>query len=238
MSEQELKEKNGFQRQRSHDFDMEGEELNIGELIGVVKAQKLFIGIVMAVAFLLACVYIINLPPKFQTTALIQIDGNNSNMDGLLKNLDSSGGGASQIIFGGGSASPAQIESVLMTSRFILQPTIESLGLNINVEQHYFPFFGSYKARHHVGEGLAKPFMGFNSYSWGGEKITVKQFSLPNDYYDKQFKIKAGENGSYKLYSPDDKFILNGTVGKLATTSEFDATPGWNDIFYQCQPFR
>ena len=227
MSEHEFKDKTNSQQymHRHHDAGFEGEEIDISEIINVIKSQKIFIAIVMAISLFVACIYIINLAPKFQSTALIQIDNNSGGINDVLKSLDSSSSGSGGL-FGSNGASPAQIEKALITSRFILQPTIESLGLNIRVEQRYFPIFGAYIARHYKGDNVAKPLMNFTSYSWGGEKVAVTHFVIPEDYSDRQFKLKIGNNGSYKLYAPDGKFVLDGVVGKLSESPEFGAIPG------------
>lgn len=151
--------------------------------------------------------YTLTIQPQFQTSALLLMHSKqkNSNM------LD-------QFNFKSNSDSVLDLEEALIKTRYILEPVILQTNLNILASPHYFPYFGAWMARRYEGSGLAKPFLGFNSYAWGGEKIEVKQFNVSKEYIGQTFKLVVGKAGNYKLYSNEGKLVLIGEVGKQAVS--------------------
>lgn len=189
------------------------EELDIHELFLILKEHRIFVAIVILCCLLVASIYCLRIPPRYETSALIQVNNKSEGMGGMLEGLDSSISAAMGRTTG---ASPAQIESALIGSRFILEPTINKLGLDIHVTPHYFPIFGFYLAQHYEDDGIAKPLFGMTKYAWGGEVINVKQFKIPDNLTKKIFKIVTLTDGNYKLYDDSKKLLLVGHVGQLA----------------------
>ena len=153
--------------------------------------------------FFIAILYTFTLQPQYQTTSLIQIhaQSTNSNMLGKLGYKA-----------GGDSASDTQI--ALIRSRYILEPVTIQNNLNVSITPHYLPLIGKWKARLYHGNGVAKPFLWLKSYAWGGEKIEIKQFTVPRNYIGQPLRLVASENNSYQLYSADNHLLLSGKVGE------------------------
>lgn len=200
--------------------NMTSQELDFGEIIPLIRTNKILLFILMAVSLLISCVYILNTPPQYESTALIQVENRSNGMGNVLQDisLPFSSGIAS-------SASESQIEKALLSSRFILQPTIESLGLNITISPKYFPIFGASHASKHKGTDLSKPFLNFSKYASGGEKLTIRQLVVPNSFFNEKFTLKAGENRGYSLYSPDGDFVLKCSAGKLCESTLSSTIP-------------
>lgn len=202
--------------------EVENDEIQLGELIAILKSRKWFIVSVMAVVFIIACIYAINIPPKFEASALIQVDNKTEGMAQMLQNLDPS---ISSILGRSSGAMPSEIETALLSSRFILQPTIERLHLNITVRPNYFPIIGAWFAYHYQGEALAKPHWGLSRYSWGGEKIDIPRFEVPHLYLTREFKLEVGENGAYQLYAPSGELLISGKTGEVFESDTSSVVP-------------
>ncbi len=199
------------------------DQINISEMFSVVKAHIRFIIVVMLSVFVLAVIYAMRIPPRYQTSALIQIEQQQSSMTGLLNNLDTSSGGMGEF---GMTATPVNIESALIMSRFIIQPTVKNLGLNIQVSPHYFPIFGSFMAHRYNKPGVAKPFLGLSKYAWGGESVKIGEFEVPDTAVGERFKLKVLTRNSYELYSLKGQRILAGKIGQLAESAASGSVPG------------
>lgn len=188
------------------------DEIDLRELYLILKSQRYFIGLVMLVVLFLAGMYALTIPPNYETTALVQVD-NKTEGNAMLQGIDSTIGG---MMGRSSGAMISQIESALLSSRFILEPTIEKLGLSIHIAPNYFPIIGSRKAQNYDGESVAKPFLGMSQYAWGGENLVIKYFDAPREFIGKEFKLVAGEHGQFKLYNTKNKLIIEGVVGSEA----------------------
>lgn len=209
------------------------DELNtikISDMFDVVRAKKKFVLSIMFASFLLVVGYFLFTAPRYESSALVQVENGAEGMNQTLQSLDASLGGLAGSSAG---ALRSQIEAALIGTRFILQPTIESLGMNVKVEVNYFPLFGSVLARMYNGDGVASPWLGLSSYAWGGEKLVVKQFDVSQEFLNVPFRLVAAKGGGYKLYSPNGDFVLEGVTGKLAVSTEASAIP--NVSFFVAQ---
>jgi len=186
------------------------DEIDLSEILGTIWTHKVFILLVTFFAVFCAWVYTVIIPQEYEASSLIQIDSKSNAASGI-KSFDIPGemGGSLS------SASSSQIESALIKSRFVIQPAIEFLGLDIQVKPNSFPLLSKFFIHYHKNSKLAKPFWGMNKYVWGGESISVKQFKVPNNFLDQVFTIVAGANDTYQLYF-DHKLVLNGKVGENA----------------------
>ena len=103
----------------------------------------------------------------------------------------------------------------LIKSRFILEPVINNLGLNIHIQPHYFPIIGEWYARHH-SQSLASPLFGLTTYAWGGEHLQIGNLSVQPDHKS-QFTLEATGNNTYNLFDERHKLILHSKVGEQAS---------------------
>lgn len=187
------------------------DEIDLKELFLYFKDHRWFILTVTSIVFMLGIIMALRVPASYNSSALIQIEGqsSSSNMQQLLGSMGFELASKEQ-------ASVVDIESALINSRYILTPVIEKLGLNIVVSPHYYPIIGSFIS-HSPDKELSKPFFGLSKYAWGGEKIQLKKFEVDNFYESKRFVIRADGNDHYSLLFKGD-LILHGVVGKLAET--------------------
>ncbi len=182
------------------------DEINLGELFGILLEGKWLILVVTLCALGLGVAKVLIDSPVYQADGLLQIKENSKTMPGLALTgfLDND--------------TPVMAEIELLKSRMILGKVIENLHLDIKVSPSYFPLVGAAVARYFVGQNtgvLASPLFDLWQYAWGGEVIQVDTFIVPTHLEDKTFILQAGEAGAFKLLY-DDQLILEGMVGELA----------------------
>ncbi len=90
----------------------------------------------------------------------------------------------------------------------------------------YFPVIGESLARRHdAHDGIATPWLGFRRWAWGGEKMKVATFNVPDRYLDKEFTLVAMELGRFRLLGPEGEMLAEGQVGDTLTTGVGEASP-------------
>lgn len=114
----------------------DGEQLDLGRLIGeFIDHRKLIIAVTMAFT-VLAMLYAIFATPIYQANALIQVEQKQGNA--ILSSLN-------QMLPDGQPQSAPEI--ALLQSRMILGKTVDELNLQYRIEQEYLPFIGAGIAR-------------------------------------------------------------------------------------------
>jgi tyrosine-protein kinase Etk/Wzc len=179
------------------------EEIDLRFIVNLLKAHKLFI-----IAIVVLCVFLGGLtastrPTMYESTALIKVSGDSNNSSNLAALLGMTSGASS-----GGfmSASPAEIETSLIQSDYIMGAVAEQLALNIVVTPDYFPIFGKIYAKLSGNKSLSE--------------IEISEFSVPKTLENIDFQLVAeGSSGMYRLYAPNGKEVLTGTVGQLANST-------------------
>lgn len=194
------------------------DEIELKEIFALLYGHKWFIVIITGLFLVFAVVFALNVATKYKVTALVQVSNkvDGAGLGGALQSLTDMSGLLSQ---GGAGAQTSDVETALLHSRFILQPTIDNNRLNIVVKPNYFPVFGFYLARHYQKSQLASPLWGVSSFAWGGEQVTVDRFVVPAAMISKKFHIVKTAVNQYNLYASKGELVLTGKVNKLAHVS-------------------
>ncbi|HEY0211785.1 Wzz/FepE/Etk N-terminal domain-containing protein, partial [Acerihabitans sp.] len=183
-----------------------GNEVDLGRLIGTVIDHKwLIIGITSLFATL-GILYCLFSTPIYQANALVQVEQNASSQ--IMDNISS-------LLSNAKPDSTAEIE--LIQSRMVIGKTVNDLGLNVNVEQKYFPIFGKGWAR------LKNEKPG---------RIAISRLNIPDEFYNVPLTLVVKDNQHYVLEN-DGKELLTGEVNKLVVKDNYsllvsgiDASPG------------
>ena len=199
-------------------------KVDLKALVYPLWSNKWLIASVIGICLTLGILFCIVKTPLYSSSILLQVEDRNSSFLALDKNSFSSS------LFSAQSASPAEIQTALIESRYILEPVIQQLHLDMDVTPVYFPFFGQWYARTHA-QTLHKPWWGSSRFAWGDEKIEVAQFVVPPSLEEQRFTLKAGSNHGYRLYDAENQFILAGKVGEISTS----VFPGQGLITLQVQ---
>ncbi|NDL62334.1 tyrosine-protein kinase Wzc [Acerihabitans arboris] len=169
-------------------------EVDLGRLIGTVIDHKwLIIGITSLFATL-GILYCLFSTPVYQANALVQVEQNAGSQ--IMDNISS-------LLSNTKPDSSAEIE--LIQSRMVIGKTVNDLGLNVTIEQKYFPIFGKGWSR------LSNEEPG---------KIAISRLSIPDAQYNEPLKLIIKDSQHYTLYN-DGEEILNGEVNKLAVNGDY-----------------
>lgn len=192
----------------SYHSELGEDEIDIGELLGVLVDGKWMIAIVTMVILALGIAKAFLDSPVYKTDAMLQVNETSQTMTGLepLDMLSSS--------------MPVMAEIELIKSRMILGEAVKNLDLEIIAKPKYFPIIGEAIARQfqqrNQDNAVSSPLFGQSQYAWGGEAIQVETFIVPAGWEDEELILLAGQQGSFQLLH-NDELILDGKVGKLAT---------------------
>ncbi|MDB2384408.1 polysaccharide biosynthesis tyrosine autokinase [Endozoicomonas sp.] len=202
--------------------------ISLSEIFGIIMDGKsLIVGSTTLFAFC-ALLYLWVATPVYRADALVQVEGKKSPLGGLVE--------VSEALTGD---TPSEAEIEVLRSRFVLGDVVRSEKLNIVATPDDFPVFGKAVARRYRPEADAaltinSPVPGFSSYAWGGERIEVERFQVPEGMLGETYTLIAGHDGQYELFF-EDQLILTGEAGASATSakhnirlfiSELKARPG------------
>ncbi len=174
------------------------DEIDLGKLLGTLLDAKWLIMLTTFAFTVFGIAFALLSTPIYKADALIQIEEKSSG--GVSSMVGDMGDLFSQV-----STSSTEIE--IIKSRMILGETVDKFNLTTVVTPVYTKI---------VGKGFARLTGDSNS-------IEVSRFVLPNYAigYTYSIRILNTEQGTYQLLRDDDRVILEGRVGELATESEY-----------------
>ncbi|CAH7062580.1 protein-tyrosine kinase Wzc [Vibrio chagasii] len=182
--------------QQSHSDN--SDEIDLGKLFGILLDAKWLIMLTTFVFAVFGIAFALLSTPIYQADALIQIEQKNS-------------GGISSMVGDMGELfsqeSSATTEVEIIKSRMILGETVDKFNLTTMTSPIYAPI---------VGKGFARLTGDINH-------ILVSRFILPSYANDYGYKIQIVdvEQGTYQLVRDDERVILTGKVGELATADGY-----------------
>ncbi|WP_299685958.1 polysaccharide biosynthesis tyrosine autokinase [uncultured Vibrio sp.] len=182
--------------QQSHTDN--SDEIDLGKLLGILLDAKWLIIFTTFAFAVLGIAFALLSTPIYKADALIQIEqkgsGGISSMVGDMGDL-----------FSQESSTTTEVE--IIKSRMILGETVDKFNLTTVTSPSYVPI---------VGKGFARLTGDINH-------IAVSRFTLPNyaSDYGHTIQIVDAEQGTYQLVRDDERVILQGTVGELATADDY-----------------
>ncbi|MDD5580008.1 MAG: polysaccharide biosynthesis tyrosine autokinase [Methylobacter sp.] len=184
----------------------------------VIEGRKIILLTLLSV-LLAAVVYLVLAPRTYQADALLRIDKNKALLAAPLR---SEANGATTE-----ADNPrAQREVEILRSRSVLGKVVDDLNLTVEYSPYYFPVIGETLARRHdAHDGIAASWWGFGRWAWGGEKLKIAAFTVPDRYLDKEFTLIALEEGRFRLLGPKDEALAEGRTGETLTADMGETTP-------------
>jgi tyrosine-protein kinase Etk/Wzc len=167
-------------------------EIDLSALLHQLWAHKWLLVLTTTLCFALGMMHASKQKAQYQSNVLLQVDARGG----------VSGGVAQQLLSGGVGGDSAATQIALIQSRFILEPVVELLGLNISVVPQ-------------VGSKLKK----FFSWSYPPELI-VPTFDMPKTEINKAFDLLVDTSGHISLYDADKQLLLSGKLGEELTSSD------------------
>jgi tyrosine-protein kinase Etk/Wzc len=171
--------------------DVDEEELNLGDLIGVVIENRwLILGITLA-ALVVGAYKSFTAVPIYRADGLLQVEEKKSG----LANLD--------VATMMEDYTPVNAEIEILRSRSVLGAVVDNLKLDISARPEYLPYIGAALARRAPAD--ERPM------------IRVDSLNVPDSVRGSAFKVVAIGSDQYELYDSSGSFLLRGTVGKTAS---------------------
>ncbi|OCH65259.1 polysaccharide biosynthesis tyrosine autokinase [Vibrio splendidus] len=182
--------------QQSHTDN--SDEIDLGKLLGILLDAKWLIMLTTFAFAVFGIAFALLSTPIYKADALIQIE-------------EKSSGGISSMVGDMGDMfsqeSSATTEVEIIKSRMILGETVDKFNLTTVTSPNYAPI---------VGKGFARLTGDINH-------IAVSRFTLPSyaSGYAHTIQILDAEQGTYQLVRDDERVILQGKVGELATADDY-----------------
>ncbi|MBE8557278.1 polysaccharide biosynthesis tyrosine autokinase [Vibrio sp. OPT24] len=172
--------------------------IDLGKLLGILLDAKWLIMVTTFAFAVFGIAFALLSTPIYKADALVQIEQKSSG--GISSMVGDMGDMFSQ-------ESSATTEVEIIKSRMILGETVDKFNLTTVTAPSYAPI---------VGKGFARLTGDINH-------IVVSRFALPSyaSDYGHTIQIVDAEKGTYQLVRDDERVILKGKVGELATADDY-----------------
>ena len=168
-------------------FAPQDDEIDLSAIVDQLAENKWLILLVTLVTLSIGIFYASRQVPQYQSDVLLQIDSGQSG-------LGPTGPVAQQFLFRSAGAEATSSQIALMQSRFILEPVINQLGLDISV----IPAKGAFWTRW---------------FARSKNTIEVKQFEVPREHINQAYKLVIDKPGHIQLYNTNGLLLLQGQLG-------------------------
>ena len=184
------------------------DEIDLRQLFGMLLDGRYIIATAVALAAIIALIYVFLATPIYKANGIIQVEDNAPGVPGLDDMAE---------IFASESSSATELH--VIKSRLVLGRVVDELGLTVSVESNYLPIIGEMMARGTLPYQLSQPPLGLSSYAAGGEKITVAELSLPGYLVNQPLTLVAEGGQNYSLWH-DEQLLIQSKVGVLAFSDD------------------
>ncbi|RPE81651.1 polysaccharide biosynthesis tyrosine autokinase [Vulcaniibacterium tengchongense] len=187
------------------------DDIDLPTMVTTLTDNKRLILFGTALFLLFGAAYLIVATPKYEASAVVQVEARPPTVPGVNNPSNLQGPPA--------DPAAASTEMQLLTSRRVLGEAVQKLGLDVRVEPARFPLFGDFVARQFQGANpgqVSSPWFGLSRYGWGGEKVEVARLEVPDELIDVPMQLVAGQNGHYTLYDANGNELLQGRAGTTA----------------------
>jgi len=168
-------------------------EIDLSKILHYLWEQKWLVLLITSFMFSLGVFFASQQIPQYQADVLLQIQGKkqgNSMIGGISKKLD--------LISSGDNT--AATHSVLIQSRFILEPVIKTLCLDIEI----FPYQST----------MMKWLFPYRNENFN---VKINLFEVPRNDIAQPYILKFDQKKHVQLYNSDGNLELQGQVGVLLT---------------------
>lgn len=186
------------------------DDIDLPSLVGTLAENKRLILFGTALFMLASLAYVVIATPKYEATAVVQVEGRTPTVPGL--------NAAASMEAPTAADATSATEIQLLTSRRVLGEALQNLNLDIAIAPQRFPAIGDFMARRfqqsHPGE-LAAPWLDQSQYGWGGEKLEIARLDVPPELIGAPLQIIAGKDGTYTLSDSQGAVLVRGRSGEL-----------------------
>ncbi|MGQ9427250.1 polysaccharide biosynthesis tyrosine autokinase [Gilvimarinus sp. F26214L] len=184
------------------------DEIDLLALAGTLWDSRWLIIAVTAVFACIGVAYALFATPIYEATSLIQVEEKQAGLPGMDE--------ISSLM---GTASKSTTEIEIIKSRTVLGKVVDELNLDIFVQPNYFPLVGKAMANRAPAGELAEPVFG-EGYAWGGEKLSVTRFDVPEWEVGLPFELKT-TTGGWALFNEAGEQVLQGRANTPASSESY-----------------
>lgn len=193
--------------------DRSSDEIDLLALFGALIDNKWIIAAFTGAFAIVGIAYALLATPIYVAGAVVQIEKKSSGLGSLMGDSE---------LFASTSAAVTEIE--LLKSRRVIGQAVSNLNLDVTAEPKLFPMVGSFFYRRWqptAEQPVAPAWLGFGSFAWGGDTVSVFQLDVPQQYLGKELVLRSEEAGRFSLYNKDGNKLLGGTVGEAIEQAGF-----------------
>lgn len=187
-------------------------EINIHLWLAILSEAKwlILLTTLLGVGVSLSLHYI--LPPKFEVDAMMYASSEMLTVPGL-----------EEIPGMAVDSSPVLTEAQILLAKQTIGEVVRKLHLNYYAKPHYFPLIGNGFARHFDSENgeLAEPLFGLSTFAWGGERIQLEQFDVPDKWLNLPLQLLVLDQDRYHLLDGDQNILLEIRKGERSSKDGF-----------------
>ena len=188
------------------------DEIDLLALLGALIDKRWTVIASTCITAVLAVMFAVLSTPIYEAGAMLQVEEKAASLPGLEDLTEA---------FGNESSTQAELE--ILKSRSVVGTVVDNLGLTISAEPIHLPIIGGYLARKFAPSSeqpLAPPFMGLDSYAWGGESISVDRFeAAPGGPV--MLTLTSGDSNAYVVASESGR-EWSGTIGETLIGDSFE----------------
>ncbi len=166
-------------------YSADNDEIDFGQQLRVIWTNKYKILAALLAGGILGAAFSLASTPQYRADAMLEIE---TRQNQILTEINS--------IFNN-QTTPSEAEVELVQSRLVLGKTVDDLQLDQEVKAKYTPVIGSLM---HNLSGNPDP------------KLTVGNFTVQEEWFNKTFTLTVKNNKAYTLTLPD-KHVVEGKVG-------------------------
>lgn len=169
--------------------DVENAPINIQDIIRLILQYKRLIGLVVSFCLMIGLAFAYLKPRQYEADVLLQVSSGQSVGLGKL--------GMAAALGMGGAAGSAASQIALIKSRYILEPVIKKLHLNVDVQ-----YDSVWKQ---LTREKAVPY----------KNLDIDVFLVPNEQIKKPFYLRKDSDNDISLLDSHHQLIVSGKVGDL-----------------------
>jgi tyrosine-protein kinase Etk/Wzc len=190
---------------RASEFAAEAPAVDLKGYLNTLYQSRWLIGSITMFVTVLAVLYALVAKPVYEANLMIHVEEESPNASKNILSEASS-------LFETKKAAIAEME--LLRSRMVVSRAVDNLQLYIEAQPKYFPIGGFWIADKARG-ALSKPgVLGWGGWVWGGERIEVGVFNVPETLQNREFTVTVRAGQRYRFGGGGGAPAFEGEVGK------------------------
>lgn len=182
---------------RNASLPPENHEIDLREVVNLIKHNWRLIASITFVFFVCGVFYAQTRPPVYRSTAMIEVVN-----DSPAAQLGSANSAMSAMGMQQGAA-PADVETILLQSPYVLSDVVRQMGMDIAIAPKYSGYISK-----KIEQWRALP-----------HEVSISTLIVPNEFLAKPLTLIVHNNQRYSLMTSDGKKMIDGKAGVLISSN-------------------